>query len=193
MRRVFNSGFGRAATLAVVGVLISVPAIASASGSAPVVNPHADKAVRATVASVKHSLRGPRGPQGPRGLQGPQGSSGPQGPQGPQGASGPAGTAVAYAAVILNAPQQPTLTKNKGFTSVRSPDPGIYCLSAPGVSPATSGPVMSGPYTNGPLFDATTVSDAGLQQCNGDEFQVDTVDAYHDSLASNVSFWVAVP
>lgn len=195
MRRVIHTFAGRCAGLAIVAALISVPAIADASQAARAVNPRADNAARATAAAAKHAVRGPRGPQGPRGAQGAPGPAGPAGaagPAGPQGPAGAAGSAVAYAAVILNGPQQPTLTKNKGFSSVRSPQPGIYCLTAPGVDPASSGPVMSGNYTNGQAYIATIISDAGLQQCNSNEFQVDTL--WDNGTANDVvSFWVAVP
>ncbi len=190
MPRVVSSAAGRVAILAIVALGISVPAMADGSPAA-----HGARAPHAKVlaSAAQAAKRGPRGVRGPRGAQGPQGAPGAQGPQGPAGPAGAAGSAVAYAAVILNSPQQPTLQKAKGFTSVRSPQPGIYCLSAPGIDPATSGPVMSGQYTTGPAYTATIVSDAGLQQCGGGEFQVDTFWDSDGSANDQVSFWVAVP
>jgi hypothetical protein len=35
--------------------------------------------------------------------------------------------------VKVDQAQQPTLNRNKGFSNVRSPDPGVYCLIAPGI------------------------------------------------------------
>jgi hypothetical protein len=187
MRRVVSSAAGRIAILAIVALGISVPAMADGSPAA-----HSGGAPHAkVVATVAKAVK--RGPRGLRGPQGAQGAPGAQGPQGPAGPAGPAGSAVAYAAVILNSPQQPTLQKAKGFTSVRSPQPGIYCLSAPGIDPATAGPVMSGEYTTGPAYTATIVSDAGLQQCGGGEFQVDTFWDADGSPNDQVSFWVAIP
>lgn len=185
-----------AAIVAVAAAIVSVPTLAEGSGRDHTAPPKRVRIVTATLAGVHRGPRGPRGPQGiggPAGPQGPQGAQGPPGAQGPQGAPGASGTARAYAAVILTQPQRPSLTRNKGFSSVRSPQPGIYCLSAPGIDPSSSGPVMSGEFTEDVAYvQVVVISDAGLQQCNSNEFQVDTL-ADNGTATSIVGFWVAVP
>lgn len=89
-------------------------------------------------------LKGQRGPKGSSGARGPAGKPGARGPQGPRGSRGKAGargaqgiqgiqgipgTAVAFATVYSGGSIDAARTK--GFTDVRSPETGIYCLSIP--------------------------------------------------------------
>lgn len=130
-----------------------------------------------------------KGGQLPRGARG---AAGPQGPQGGQGPGGPAGAFRAYTNVKVDAVQTPTLNRNKGFSGVRSPLVGFYCLTAPGIDPTTV-PHFAGQWTDGGQFANWTVSaDAGGQQCNLSEFQVNTL-TDGGTFDSGPEFWVAVP
>ena len=131
-------------------------------------------------------------PRGARGASGPQGPQGPQGAQGPGGPAGPAGAFRAYTNVKVDTVQVPTLNRNKGFTGVRSPSVGYYCLTPSGIDP-TSVPHFAGIWHDGPGYTGATVAaDAGGQQCNLSEFQVNT---FPDGGGTTgvVEFWVAVP
>ena len=130
----------------------------------------------------------------PRGANGANGAPGPQGPQGPQGPAGAPGAFRAYTNVKVDQPQQPTFNRNKGFSNVRSPTVGIYCLTAPGIDPSAQ-PHFAGLWTDGDQYvDVNVAADGGGQQCNSNEFQVNT---YWDSPVaasfSGAEFWVAIP
>jgi hypothetical protein len=190
----------------VVATLALLVALGGTAGADPVGKVSAlirGKSIAANAITTKHvknrSLRGidfargqlPRGPAGPAGSPGPAGG---QGPQGPQGSQGPAGTARAYANVQVNAVQQPTLEakRTKGFSNVRSPEVGIYCLTAPGIDPTTV-PHFAGQWVEGLFFVGRNVAaDSGGQQCTLNEFQVDTATDAGD-FESAAEFWVAVP
>ena len=106
--------------------------------------------------------------------------------------AGPAGAFRAYTNVKVDQAQQPTFNRNKGFSNVRSPDPGYYCLIAPGIEP-NSVPHFAGQWTDGTQFvGATVAADGGGQQCNANEFQVNTFGDNGDP-ADLVEFWVAIP
>jgi hypothetical protein len=128
-------------------------------------------------------------PAGPRGPAGPAGATGATGPAGSQG---PAGTARAYTNVKVDQPQQPTFNRNKGFSNARSPQVGVYCLIAPGLDPSST-MHMAGQWTDGTQFTGATVAaDGGGQQCNVNEFQVNT-NADSGAATTVVEFWVAIP
>jgi len=122
----------------------------------------------------------------------PRGPAGAPGAQGAQGPPGPAGAFRAYTNVKVDQAQQPTLNRNKGFSNVRSPDPGVYCLIAPGIEPS-SVPHFAGQWTDGTQYVGVNVAaDGGGQQCNSNEFQVNTV-ADDTTYVDVVEFWVAIP
>jgi hypothetical protein len=122
----------------------------------------------------------------------PRGPAGPGGAQGPQGPPGPAGAFRAYTNVKVDQAQQPTFNRNKGFSNVRSPQVGVYCLIAPGIEPA-SVPHFAGQWTDGTQYtDVVVAADGGGQQCNSNEFQVNTL-ADGATYTTLVEFWVAIP
>jgi hypothetical protein len=125
----------------------------------------------------------------PRGPAGPAGAAGAPGAQGPPG---PAGAFRAYTNVKVDQAQQPTFNRNKGFSNVRSPDVGVYCLIAPGIEPS-SVPHFAGQWTDGTQYvDDVVAADGGGQQCNSNEFQVNTL-ANDGNYTTLVEFWVAIP
>lgn len=150
--------------------------------------------------------RGPQGPIGPRGAQGATGKTGytgktgktgATGPQGPIGPQGPAGPARAYA--VVN-PSQVTSTassagfvsaQSSGFSTVRSPATGVYCLAAvAGIEPAKVPASVSGEtsYSNSGVVPLATL-DAKQSACASGEFEVTTYNVLSPSSpAAGVAF-----
>src|SRR5215210_245287 len=128
-------------------------------------------------------------PRGATGAQGPQGPAGGQGPQGPAGAPG---AFRAYTNVKVDQAQQPTFNRNKGFSNVRSPPVGVYCLIAPGIEPSCV-PHFAGQWTDGTQYtDVVVAADGGGQQCNSNEFQVNTLadgNSGSSAYTTLVEFW----
>ena len=135
--------------------------------------------------------------RGPEGKPGAQGSQGTQGPQGLQGATGAAGSARAYARVFAASPPALETARTKGFTGVRRPSTGIYCLAvdpATGIDPTTVSPVADVEWGN-----TSTADNLGFAEvrtfngdCNSNEIDVHTLNSA--AAASNlVAFTILVP
>lgn len=161
--------------------------------------------------------RGPRGPQGPIGRTGPKGATGakgakgstgakgPTGPTGPTGATGPQGLpgpGRAYAVVNPAAVGSTTSAsglvtgQSYGFTGVRSPSAGVYCLTASaGVNPASEPAIVSGEtsYSSQGVVPIATLN-AQRSSCNSGEFEVVTYNATSPSApAGGAAFAILVP
>jgi hypothetical protein len=142
---------------------------------------------------------------------GPAGARGAQGPQGVAGSNGLNGSARAYARVfgVAGGPSsQPSFDPGatKGFTAVTEPLTGHYCLTAPGLDPATTAPVATPVFNPGASLNAIMVAVApgGLGSvCPNDEFHVVVERVQLDNSGpspfveavpiGNVSFTIAVP
>jgi hypothetical protein len=90
-------------------------------------------------ATGAQGLTGAVGPAGALGPAGPQGQPGVQGPKGDQGIPGDPGSARAYGEVAIDpATGDPILRHTKGAPTMTHPTDGHYCLTVPGVDPATT-------------------------------------------------------
>jgi hypothetical protein len=148
---------------------------------------------------------------GPAGARGAQGTQGPQGAQGVAGSNGLDGSARAYARVFGTGGgpgNQPSFdaAATKGFTTVNEPLAGHYCLTAPGLDPETTAPVMTPIFNAGSSLDAIVVKVVPASQsslCPSNEFHVVVERVQLDSSGptpfveavpvGNVSFTIAVP
>jgi hypothetical protein len=99
----------------------------------------------------------------------------------------------AFAHVIRAAPV-PTLDAalTKGFTAVTQPGIGVYCLTAPGISPTIAPAIVSveWAYSSGNLLAA--FQDLMSNGCAGGQFAVRTYD-FSGNLTNNVSFNIFIP
>jgi hypothetical protein len=137
------------------------------------------------------------GPAGPHGAQGATGRIGPQGPagqNGQNGLNGAPGSARAYADVSDAGGHLAFKTGAvQGFTAVRSPSGGVYCLTpAAGITPATSTAIVSAHYFSGqgPTLPHAYLDDAD-SFCNSGEFTVVTFSG--PNQAAGISFTILVP
>ena len=146
---------------------------------------------------ISWNQKGPAGPQGLPGATGRTGATGPQGPagqNGQNGQNGAPGSARAYADVSDAGGHLAFKTGAvQGFTGVRSPSAGIYCLTpVAGISPATSTAVVTAHYSSGM---ANTLPHAYLDDsdnfCSSGDFTVVTFSGTTES--AGVSFTVLVP
>jgi hypothetical protein len=145
-------------------------------------------------ASVRESLRGPRGRRGltgangPAGPRGATGARGPAGTRGATGATGAPGSVRAYATVSAEAGQQPVFTAVApalAFVGVARTSTGTYCLSAP---------ILTVPQRSAALASVREVGAGylvGTQLCNNG-IEVQTRDAAGVAI-DNVDFNVWVP
>lgn len=103
--------------------------------------------------------------------------AGPQGPQGPPGAAGTAGEARAYGLV------QPggLLTHSKN-ASVEHPQPGVYCISTPGISPTQTPILLSIDYQSSTMVQGVATLSSGADPLLPTSSS--TAVAYWDSLSS---------
>jgi hypothetical protein len=137
------------------------------------------------------------GPPGPTGPAGSRGLTGERGETGPPGADGADGSARAYAFVngsVTQASFDPARTK--GFSSVSEPEPGIYCLAAPGVDPATTAPALTAVYNPGFAGIPTSVKlEVFAEACAPGEFEVLTLytTSGKEVPSANLSFTIVVP
>ena len=88
--------------------------------------------------SAKKALRGAAGPAGAPGTPGAPGA------KGDKGDTGAPGSARAYA-YVNGSVSTPTFdpARTKGFSAVSEPQHGVYCLTAPGLDPAKTAPIVS--------------------------------------------------
>jgi hypothetical protein len=134
---------------------------------------------------------GPAGPVGPGGATGPAGAAGPSGP------TGPAGSARAYA-YVNGSVSSPSFAaaRTRGFSAVSEPAAGEYCLTAPGIDPATTAPAVTPVYASG---FATVPTDAKLEaaaaNCAAGQFEVLTQDIQSGAEvnSANLDFTIVVP
>jgi hypothetical protein len=148
-------------TAAMIGALVfAATAITPALGG-----PSLHQMIGDEVAKLakKKKKRGPRGPTGPAGPQGPQGEP---------------GTARAYALISATpAPTAAAVFRSKGITGpVAHPSTGLYCVSAPGLSPGTTPAVVSAEAagTSSPEGNATAQYFIGAAGCAAGTFPVAT-------------------
>jgi hypothetical protein len=144
----------------------------------------------AQAAKKKKIKRGPAGPPGP---PGPQGVPGTPGANGLNGTDGLDGTARAYASVKNSAffPCSPncTVERSKGVTNVYNPSTGRYCVTVPGISPASVPAAVTLEYANTGLgnWTAWTRADSGDCFNPANEFEVVTVKQPSVTVCTNDS------
>ncbi|HEY7934853.1 MAG TPA: hypothetical protein VID48_13615 [Solirubrobacteraceae bacterium] len=198
---------------AIAAMTVAMPALAGTS------SPRAHTASRCFTVHHPHRvreclIRGPRGPQGPRGATGPRGfqglkgstgktgSAGKTGATGPQGTPGPAGVggrayAVVNPAAVSATASSAGLVQNAGFTSVRSPATGVYCLTpAAGVDPTHEPAAVSGEssYSASGVVPIATLTAQHSSPCSAAEFEVTTYNAAAPSApAGAVAFAIVAP
>jgi hypothetical protein len=136
---------------------------------------------------------GTNGATGATGATGPQGPTGGTGPQGGAGATGAPGSAVAYATVVINSAGNPVFTDSvKGFTSVTSPSPGIFCLS-PAFNDASGNEIS--PVSSSAAF-AGGLALLANENCGGDAAGYE-LESFEDTssytLTSGEGFSISVP
>jgi hypothetical protein len=93
--------------------------------------------------AVSWGAEGPEGPAGPAGQNGADGAP---------GAPGAPGSAVAYGRVNSDG----TLTQAAGVSGVTNPQPGVYCISVPGVNATERSMVASVEYNNSSFQNGIT-------------------------------------
>ena len=125
----------------------------------------------------------------PAGPQGPQGAKGDPGAPGAPGAAGAPGTARAYAQV--NTTPALVAARTKGFTTVTRPGTGVYCVTAPGIDPATSAAVVSPEWGASAGADLGASVYANAPSCPAGAFQVMTINA--GGLSNSTAFYIVVP
>ena len=110
-------------------------------------------------------------------------ATGPQGPAGANGTNGTNGldgTARAYADVASDqsaaCSPECSFARSKGITSVTHPGTGIYCVTAPGISPTSVSAVASGEWgiTSGPEGNTVVMTRASAASCPAGNFEVVT-------------------
>lgn len=129
---------------------------------------------------------------------GPKGPPGPGGAPGAPGPPGAPGTARAYA-FVNGSTGTPSFDPRRtaGFSDVSEPSLGVYCLTAPGIDPATTAPAVTAVYMSG---FATTPTNVKLEALGGDcapgQFEVMTteINAYAKEVNSpNLDFTIVAP
>lgn len=179
-----------------IGIALVVAGVAVAARSASTGEIHACYSKRTGVLRVGASCR-----SGERPLawnrSGPQGPQGAVGPTGSDGASGASGSARAYAYVhgSVGSPSFAT-AKTKGFTAVSEPAHGVYCLTAPGIDPATTAPAVTAVYNSGFAGIPTSAKLEALgSDCASGQFEVLTQDIQSGSEVNspNLDFTIVVP
>jgi hypothetical protein len=112
-------------------------------------------------------------------LKGKPGATGPAGAPGAPGAPGAAGSARAYATVIVNGVNNPTLETNVGLTTVTEPETGVFCV----------GPIVPGhPILVSPIATVAAIAPVSPQKCPGN-FQIDS----NEPLSGGEGFSVVIP
>ena len=140
------------------------------------------------------------GPQGPAGQNG---TSGTNGVDGAPGAAGADGTARAYGIVQPNG----LLTSSKNATATRA-SVGVYCISVPGVSSASTPIVLTTDQSTGTApgvadWDGPAVGNimdgtpsrhteaqfdgAGNDTCSAGQFEIETFRTFFDPNSDNAS------
>jgi hypothetical protein len=108
---------------------------------------------------------------------------------------GPAGTARAYAVVEPTSPTAATLIagQTSNITAVTEPMPGVYCLTAVGVNPATDAAAVSPEvsYSSGGAPGVVAVN-AQHTNCAPGQFEVDTF-TLMGAPSSNYAFTIVAP
>ncbi|MGN6275920.1 MAG: hypothetical protein ACTHNP_08320 [Solirubrobacterales bacterium] len=126
--------------------------------------------------------------------------TGPQGPRGAEGAVGPAGaagSARAYA-YVNGSVSSPSFNaqRTRGFSAVSEPAKGVYCLTAPGIDPATTAPAVTAVYNSGFAGVPTSAKlEARGEGCAAGQFEVLTQDIQSGSEVDspNLDFTIVVP
>ena len=149
---------------------------------------------------------GPTGKTGATGAPGAQGLTGPPGTPGTaggQGATGPAGPPWATAYAVVQPGPSPLLAPGThAFSTVTSPQTGIYCLTATGVSSSsTPAAAVSGESSYdtaaGLIPLAVLFAQAGGtgSSCSSGQYEVHTYDAGNPGGGPNghVAFSIVVP
>lgn len=128
----------------------------------------------AQVAKKKKVLRGPAGPPGP------QGPAGAPGVDGTNGTNGLDGTARAFAdvkdATFYACSPNCSVVQSKGVTNVTNISTGRYCVTVPGISPASVAAAVTVDYEWSGLgnWEAWTRSDSGDCPNPANQFEVIT-------------------
>jgi Collagen triple helix repeat (20 copies) len=206
------------ATPAVIAAMsVTVPALAAVRAhSSP--KAHASRS-QCTVVRIGHKRhirvctvpgpRGPAGPIGPAGPRGAKGATGTKGATGAKGATGPAGAPGAPGPGRAYAVINPSLVsstasasgivsaQSSGFSTVRSPATGVYCLTpAAGINSASEPAMVTGEtsYSGSGVLPIATLNANHTDPCSAAEFEVITYNAASPSApASNVGFAILAP
>jgi hypothetical protein len=134
---------------------------------------------------------------GPQGEEGPAGPAGRTGPPGSPGTPGAPGTARAYA-YVHGSVSTPSfdVARTRGFSSVTEPKSGAYCLTAPGIDPATTAPAVTAVYNSGFASVPTSAKLEALgEDCGSGQFEVLTRDIQsgNEVASPNLDFTIVVP
>jgi hypothetical protein len=196
MRRVGLRSRGWWAAIAVlVAVLVGGGWALAAGGSSSTI--HACYAKRSGALRIAEHCRG-----GEKAISwgkvGPAGPAGAPGSPGAPGQPGAPGTARAYAYVngSVTSPSFNT-ARTKGFSAVGEPAHGVYCLTAPGIDPATTAPAVTAVYMS--AFAATPTNaklESRSENCAAGQFEVLTEDINnegHEINTPNLDFTIVVP
>ena len=141
---------------------------------------------------------------GRRGATGARGRSGVNGINGTNGINGAPGSARAYA-YVNGSVSTPTFdaARTKGFSAVSEPQHGVYCLTAPGLDPAKTAPIVSVVYNAGfaGIPTSATFDPDGGAPCAAGQFEVLTRSTAIPAMQTqpvetntpNLPFTIAIP
>lgn len=188
-----------AAALGAAAVLIAgggAYALASSGGAITVCVSHNRGTLYKAKKCARHDEKLTWSKQGPKGATG---ATGPQGGQGPQGQRGPAGTARAYGVISSSGNVVAAKSMNLTASALTSLGPGVYCVKAAGVNPATVQAIATPDFDDAPGADQIVQTvDADMPdpgQCPGGwEFVTDTFNSTtHTWSRANIAISVIVP
>jgi hypothetical protein len=171
-----------------LGAIATMAVVVSPALGGPSLQQLVKQEVAKQLSSAQTSKKSKRGPRGPAGANGAAGVN---------GANGAAGLARAYAKVTDHntTPCAPNcaISHSSGVTSVRRASAGVYCITGPGLSNATSFAVPSVDY------GATSTPETALAQgrftagaCSGSEIEVDTI-RNTGTHVDNITFLFVIP
>lgn len=200
MQGIFRRNWGWLAALVLVTALGAGGwAVAAGSSSSTIHACYSKQTGALRIAKAcRHGEKAIRwGKVGPQGSAGERGPAGPVGPAGAPGAEGAPGTVRAYA-YVHGSVSSPSFdaARTKGFSAVSEPSKGVYCLTAPGVDPATTAPVVTAVYNSGFAGIPTSAQLEALgEACAAGQFEVLTraIEGGSDVNAPWLDFTIVVP
>jgi hypothetical protein len=175
------------AGLSLIAVLAIAPQVLAGQSLQSLVKKEVAKQL-ATSPALTAKKKGKRGPQGP------------PGPQGAAGTNGANGTARAYGYVdkffCANPGACTNISPNKGVASVNHLGGGKYCVSVPGLSPATAPAVASVALDEsfpGNGSNQVGFSELGSLGCPYPNYQFQTFDPADPNANVDTSFTFVIP